>query len=273
MDTLRSREHPVGPGSGRVAAAAGALLVLTLGAPAASWAASDPEVGLSLGTEFVSGEYGGDERVDEWYTRLSAWTRLGRVSLQLTVPWLSVDAPSGTIIDGPGGPIVGDGPRSTESGLGDITASLTVRDLWTTRGGDMALDLTGRVKLGTADEETGLGSGETDFTLQADYFAFYDRWTGLLSLAYVVRGDPDEYELEDGLVAAAGGLFRIASAGRVGLFVEYREAAYRDNDDPVELSGFVSWRTGGWRTSLTLRAGLSDSAPDWGTGLSVATLF
>lgn len=258
--------------------AAGTVVVLlALAVPAvtsAATAATDAqEFGFSAGTEFVSGEYGGDERVDEWYTRLSGWTRFGRVSLRLTAPWLSVDAPTGTIIDGPGGPIIGDGPRRTESGLGDMTASMTLHDAWTARGGDAVLDLTGQVKLGTADEDAGLGSGETDYTFQADYFAFFDSWTGLVSLGYAVRGDPEEYELEDGLVAAAGGMLHLASASRLGVFVEYREASYPGNDDPVELTGFFSWRMGGWRTSFSLRAGLSDSAPDWGAGLSVASAF
>lgn len=265
--TLRDRGGP----AGCIAAATGVLLALVV--PASAGAAGDRDAGVSVGTEFVSGEYGGETRVDEWYTRFSAWARTGRLDWQLTVPWLSVEAPTGTIIDGPGGPIVGDGPVRTESGLGDVIAAMTLRDVWTASGGDAVLDLGGEIKLGTADEQAGLGSGETDFTLRADYFAFLDRWTGVASLGYAIRGDPDEYELDDGLVAAAGGLFHVTAANRLGLFLEYRQAAYFANDDPVELTGFYSWRTGAWRTGLSLRAGLTDSAPDWGAGLSVAATF
>lgn len=256
---------------GWLAAATGVLLALVVPAPAG--AAGSREAGVAVGTEFVSGEYGGDVRVDEWYTRFSAWARTGRVTWQFTVPWLSVEAPTGTIVDGPGGPIIGDGPVRTESGIGDVTGSVTLRDVWQSAAGDAALDLGGEIKLGTADEQKGLGSGEPDFTLRADYFAFFDRWTGVASLGYAVRGDPDGFELDDGLVAAAGGMFHVAAANRLGVFLEYRQAAYFANDDPLELTGFYAWRTGAWRTSLSLRAGLSDSAPDWGAGLSVATTF
>ncbi|NGP52758.1 hypothetical protein [Thioalkalivibrio sp. XN8] len=257
--------------AGWLPAATGVLLALVV--PASAGAAGDREAGIAVGTEFVSGEYGGEERVEEWYTRFSGWVRLGRVSLQLTVPWLSVDAPAGTVIDGPGGPVIGDGPRRTESGIGDVTAAVTLRDVWQAADGAAALDLAGEVKLGTADEDQGLGSGETDITLRADYLAFFDRWTGLASLGYTVRGDPAGFELDDGIVAAAGGLFRVTAANRAGVFLEYRQAAYFANDDPLELTGFYSWRAGPWRTSLSLRAGLSDSAPDWGAGLSLATTF
>lgn len=267
---MKSRRMPRSRADLRWAATA---VLLALVVPASAGAAGDRDAGVSVGTEFVSGEYGGDTRVDEWYTRFSAWARTGRVYWQLTVPWLSVDAPTGTIIDGPGGPIIGDGPVRTESGVGDVTAAMTLRDVWASAGGDAALDLTAQVKLGTADEQQGLGSGETDLTLQADYLAFFERWTGIASLGYAVRGDPDGYELDDGLVAAAGGLFHVAAANRLGVFLEYRQAAYFTNDDPVELTGFYSWRAGAWRTSLSLRAGLTDSAPDWGAGLSIATTF
>lgn len=258
-------------GTSRVPATVAVLLALAV--PGLARAADDQEFGLAAGSEFVTGEYGGTASVDEWYTRFSAWAAISRLALQLTVPWLSVDAPAGTIVDGPGGPIIGDGPRRTESGLGDITAALTLREIWTSAGDDAALDLGGEIKFGTADEDQGLGSGETDFTLRADYLAFFPRWTGLVSVGYAVRGDPDGYELDDGMVAAAGGLFRVAPANRIGVFLEYRQAAYFANDDPLELNGFYSWRGGAWRTSLSLRAGLTDSAPDWGAGLSVAAAF
>ena len=269
---MNTRNRPCGGHEvGWLPLATGVLLALVVPAPAG--AAGDRAAGLAVGTEFVSGDYGGEERVDEWYTRFSGWVRLGRVSLELTVPWLSVDAPAGTVVDGPGGPIIGDGPRRTESGIGDVMVAATLRDVWTSAGGTAALDLGGEVKLGTADEDRGLGSGETDITLRADYLAFFDRWTGLASLGYAVRGDPDAFDLDDGIVAAAGGLFRVTATNRAGLFLEYRQAAYFTNDDPLELTGFYSWRAGEWRTSLSLRAGLSDSAPDWGAGLSLATTF
>jgi hypothetical protein len=256
-------------------ASASALLVLALAVAPAHAQDADPSWGFAAGAEFVSGEYGGDESVDEWYVPLTTWVDVGRVSFRVTVPYLSVDAPSGTIIVGPGGqPIIGDGPRTTESGLGDIIAAVTVRDVLTAMEGDLALDLTGKVKLGTADEDKGLGSGETDYTVQADLLRFFPQFTAVASVGYVFRGDPDDYDLDDGMLAMLGGTWFIGNARSLGLFMEYREASFLDNDDRLEATGYFGWPIReGWRGSVYLITGLSDSSPDFGGGVSIRTAF
>jgi hypothetical protein len=224
---------------------------------------------VSVGAEFSSGEYGGDQTVEEWYVPLTGWYRADRYSLQVTVPYLRVDAPEGTIIEGPGGqPIPGDGPNVTESGLGDVVLGLTLHDVWTAMDDSLALDVGSRVKLGTADEDKGLGTGKTDVTLQADLIRFLPGFTAIGSAGYVLRGDPDDFDLDDGFLASLGGVFRASPVVRVGAFIEYRQASYEFNDDVVELIGSLGWKMGGWRMFLSANAGLSDSAPDWGVGIS-----
>jgi len=252
------------------------LAVITALAAAAAPAAEPAESSspgsfkLSVGTEFTTGEYGGDRSVDELYLPLTGWYRSGRMSLRLTVPYLRVDAPAGTIVEGPGGqPIPGDGPDVTESGLGDVVLGMTFRDAWKNRDGDLALDLGGSVKLGTADDDKGLGTGKADFTLQADLVRLLPGFTAIGSLGYVVRGDPDDFELDDGLFASLGGISSGGSSGlRVGAFLDYRQAGYEFNDDRVEALGMLGWRLAEWDAYLTGSVGLSDSAPDWGVGLT-----
>ena len=112
---------------------------------------------LGVGAEYTTGDYGGDESVDEFYLPVTATVDFARVGLRLTVPFLSVRAPEFTTITGPDGqPVIGEGPTTTESGLGDVLASITVFDVLSAGGGDFALDLTGKVKFGTADVDKGL---------------------------------------------------------------------------------------------------------------------
>lgn len=230
--------------------------------------------GFYVGTEYTSGKYGGDESVDELYVPATVWRDFGRMTLRLTVPWLSVDAPTGTIVAGPGGvPIIGDGPRTTESGLGDVVASATMRDVWTSRDGGLAVDLTGRVKLPTAEEKTGLGTGETDFTVQADAYRFLDSVTLMGSLGYVLRGDPDDYSLDDGVIAMVGATSRATQGLRTGLFIEYRQAGYATNDDRLEILGSLGWSIEAWRIGTYALAGLSDSSPDWGVGVTLGIRY
>ncbi len=225
--------------------------------------------GISVGTEFSSGKYGGDRRVEDFYVPVKGWYRGDGYTLRLTVPYLSVTAPDGTLVVGPGGELVpGDGPDITERGLGDVVLGLTVYDVWSTTDGSLALDVGGQVKFGTADETRFLGTGETDFTFQADLVKYLRGFTGLLSAGYVVRGDPDDFDLDNGFIAALGGLFGPAAGTRFGAFIEYQQAAYRFNDDRVEIAGVLGWPLGKSQVQLSTSAGLTDSAPDWTVGLT-----
>jgi len=228
------------------------------------------EFGFSVGAEYSSGEYGGNRSVEDLYVPVTGWYRGAGYALRVTVPYLRVEAPEGTVIDGPGGqPVPGDGPTVTESGLGDVIVGASAYDVWTTMDGSLALDVHGKVKLGTADEDKGLGTGETDFTLQADLLRFMPGATALASAGYVVRGNPRAFDLDDGLIASLGALFDLSAGARLGAFLEYQAAAYRLNDDRLELVGALSWRAADWRTQCSVSAGLSDSAPDWSVGVSV----
>ena len=237
--------------------------------------AEDPLFTLGVGAEYTTGDYGGDESVDEFYVPVSATLELERVALRLTVPFLSVRAPELTTISGPDGePIVGTGPRTTESGLGDVLASITVFDVLTGAGGDLALDLTGKVKFGTADEDKGLGTGEQDYSLQADVYRFFEHSTLMGTLGYSKRGDPAGYDLDDTLFASLGATWAVAEGVRLGAFYDFRQASVPGSDDLHEVSGSLLTRVGEHaRAQVYMLAGFSDSSPDWGGGVSLSASF
>jgi hypothetical protein len=240
------------------------------------WAlCAETDFSLTVGAEYTSGDYGGDQSVDDVYLPVTATFDLRRVSFRVTVPFLSVTAPEGTIIEEPGGqPAVGTGPRVTESGIGDVLAAMTVYDVLVSGSGNLALDLTGKVKFGTADFDQGLGTGEQDYSLQADLFRFFDRFTAIGTAGYTVRGDPDDVDLDDQFFASLGGTYAISGSTRCGLFFDYRESSLPGSDDMQELSVFLSRRFGDdWRMQGYAIAGFSDSSPDWGAGMSVTRRF
>ena len=130
---------------------------------------------VGVGGEYSSGDYGGQESINETYLPVNFIYDAPRVTARVTVPYLSVRAPEGTITEGPDGEIVvGEGPVTTESGIGDVLAALTVYDVLVLGQGDYAMDLTGKVKFGTADEDDGLGTGENDYSIEANLFRFFD---------------------------------------------------------------------------------------------------
>jgi hypothetical protein len=250
-------------------------VVLALAAFPGAAVAEDPHFSLGVAAEYTTGDYGGDESVDEIYVPVTATLDLERVTFRMTVPFLSVSAPEFTVISGPDGqPVVGEGPRVTESGLGDVLASVTVFDVLSTSSGDLVMDLTGKVKFGTADEDQGLGTGEQDYSLQLDAFRFFDRSTLMGTAGYALRGDPEGYDLENTFFASVGASFAASDRVRVGTFFDFREASVPDSDSLQELSAWVSTGLGNrTRAQFYLLAGFGDSSPDWGGGLSFSGRF
>jgi len=226
---------------------------------------------FSDGTEYTSGRYGGDVDIEDLYIPLTATVDYGRTQFRLTTPYLSLTAPEGTVIYGPGGePIPGTGDITTESGLGDIIGSFTVYDVINSRRLRIAMDLTGKVKFGTADADKGLGTGEHDYTLQADFYKFFDQLTLMGTVGYKFRGDPVDVDLEDALMTSIGFNYRVTPDTSTGLFFDYRESAIPGNDSIQEISGFVSRRFNeNWRFQFYALAGLTDSSPDWGAGFKI----
>ena len=256
---------------------AGAACLGALAALCASTGAQAADSGFSvgLGAEYTTGKYGGDTAIDEVYVPINFGYDARRISIRLTLPYLSVQAPEGTVVEGPDGEqVIGEGPVTTESGIGDVTAALTVYDVLSLAGGDFVVDLTGEIKFGTADEDQGLGTGQTDYAVQADAFRFFDRFTAIGSFGYLFRGDPADVDLEDAFFASAGGSYAVSSQTRLGLFYDYQEASVPGNDPMQELSATLSSRPGeNWWMSGYLSAGFSDSSPDWGVGIAFTAGF
>ena len=249
----------------------GALLsCLVISCSVAVAAEEAPRFTLSAGAEYTTGTYGGDTDIEDFYVPFKATVDFRRVSFRLTVPHLSVRAPEGTVITGPGGePIPGTGDIVTNSGIGDVIGSVTVYDVVRNRRLGFAMDLTGKVKFGTADADKGLGTGEDDFTVQADFLKFAERVTWIASIGYKFRGQPPDATLDDAFLASGGGIYKLSRDMRAGVFFDYRESSI-GADPAQELSVFLSNRLGpDWRLQVFLFTGFTDSSPDWGAGLHV----
>ena len=235
---------------------------------------NDPKITLSMGTEITSGAYGGDVDIEDFYVPLTGTVDYGNVAFRLTVPYLTVDAPEGTIFDPGGEPLPGSGAMSTESGLGDIIGSVTFFDVITSQRLGLAMDLTGKVKFGTADVDKGLGTGESDYTVQADFYKFVDQLTWLSSVGYKFRGDPTGIDLDNVLIASLGGIYKFTPDVNAGLFFDYRESSISGSDSIQELSGFVSRRLNeDWKVQVYALTGFTDSSPDWGAGLQIKRIL
>lgn len=238
-------------------------------------AAGESEIRLSTGIEISSGDFGGDVDIEDLYVPVSARMDVGRVGLRLTVPYLRVSAPSETTEIGEDGqPVAGLGPIKTESGVGDVIVGITLYDVINDPYRGLLLDITGKVKIGTADHEKLLGTGENDYSVAADLYKFYEHFVLMGSVGYKWRGDPAGVDLDNVAFGTVGAAFDVASDTQLGIYYDFRQSALAANDASHEITGLVSRDMfGDWQMQVYAYAGLSDSSPDWGGGLSLATSF
>jgi hypothetical protein len=162
----------------------------------------------------------------------------------------------------------------TENGLGDTTLGLTLYDVARSGDGSVVMDLSGRIELPTADEDRGLGTGETDYSLQADFYKFLGRGALSGTLGYKVRGEPAGYALEDIWSISLGGLYRFSELTSGGLFLDIRASSIPGGESIRELTALVSRDLDErWRIEGHLLRGFSDTSLDWGGGLSIRHNF
>ena len=226
---------------------------------------------ITSGMDFSTGKYGADESTDILYIPLTFKYGTDQWTSGLTIPWLSIESP-GEVIIGPDGqplPIPGEGSTS-ESGLGDITASFT----WFAYPGTETLpivDVTGRIKLPTADEDKGLGTGEIDWALESDLVKGIDNHSLFFTVGYKIFGDTDEVKINNVFYGSIGDSYRYSKNMSFGAFYDVREATTDFTEGMSELTGFLSYRLNPkWRLMSYLVKGFSDGSPDFGAGLLVS---
>ena len=246
---------------------------------AALWAASSVAFaeGLTLGAgvEYTTGSYGAPEKTDTLYVPFFGKYETGRWTLRLTVPWLEITGP-GNVVGVGGDRIVlpgATGPRRTESGLGDIVAS-GFYNVISERTAPVGVDLGAKVKFGTADETKGLGTGENDVAVQADFFKPLGAASAFGSIGYRWYGDPPGVTLKDVFYFSLGASYRYTDTLSAGLAYDYRPSITPNGGEISELTAFISQRVGP-KTKLQpyLILGFGKASPDYGAGLQVSYAF
>jgi len=162
-----------------------AFVLTTVAATAAEAGSLDFFVGM----DFSRGGYGQDTDTDMLFVPVTAkYTGLPR-TLKVTVPYLRITSPGNVVGSGDSTVVVDEttGARETADGIGDIIASVTYE--LTDRP---LLELTGKVKFGTADAEKYLGTGENDYALQFDAIIGQGGVSPYLTAGYYLTGDTDQ---------------------------------------------------------------------------------
>lgn len=232
------------------------------------------EFRLAGGAEFTSGSYGASEDTDIFYVPVTASYETENFRFAGTVSYLQIEGPGG-VIGGEGGVVIGPGTGAvtSESGMGDTILSATY-NLYPESADLPFFEITAKVKLPTGDDEKGLGTGEMDYSIQADVFQAFGNVTPFATIGYKMRGDPEGFDLEDTIFASAGASIKVSDNFSFGGVYDYREAATAAAEEVSEVSPFTAVKLS---ESVVLQVygvfGLSDGSPDAGGGFQLRRAF
>lgn len=235
------------------------------------------ELSLSTGLDWSAGDYGDPIDTRIAYVPVTAryvfdalpltsypWDQ---VEVGLTVPWIRIDGPGDFFTDTGGALQL---RRVEEDGLGDVLLHGTY--IWLPAVGSRwpAVELTGRVKLPTANADRGLGTGETDTWLEVDLARKLGPVTPYLTLGYRFVGRPRGTRLDSSWYATAGFSWSPTRRLSLGLLYDWSGAATPDRHDSHELVPYLSYALGP-RLTLSPYAvfGLSGYTPEYAVGFSL----
>ncbi len=229
------------------------------------------------GFDYSTGRYGDADSTTMMWIPVTVKYRSLPWTAKVTLPWISITGPE-SVTAGSGAPIAdssidnsGDGSIQTDSGMGDVTASLgyALDTLWSDRPSTF-VDLTAKVKLPTADEKARLGTGKTDYQLLLDIAHTTGSLTPFVTLGYKWMGDTAEVRYNDVASLSLGADKKLRESLGTGLIYQYVEAVTHKAEPRRELMAYLNWKAS-HRLSLNFYgvAGFSDSSPDQSIGLQL----
>jgi hypothetical protein len=244
------------------------------GSPEFVYAQTEPkwrwQTGLSL--SYLRGDYGQDEDTGVFYSAATIKRYLKKGDLTLVVPYLDISNDGATIIDGEVEPVEGAGGGS---GLGDIV--LKGRYYAVEQDGLIPfIDMVGSIKFPTADEDEGLGTGKTDYTIMAEFTRRLEnkKWIALGELGYTFIGDPSGYNADNRWLYNIGLAYELDPEMTVSGYIDGRTAIFDGNDDPLSLLLAAEYKfRPDIRFDAMLEIGLSDGSPDFGITFGLRKRF
>ena len=265
---------------------------LLLGTTAAHAAGSgDDQFSLAAGADFSSGKYGTDTTTNIWSVPVTATYNMDRWTFKLVVPYVDISG-AGNVIPGVGrvknsnphgrghgrgaaGNTVATTTAGTgsASGLGDIVASAGY-EVFQSSDHTFGVDVTGKVKFGTADANKGLGTGKNDYGASLDTYKVYGNWTAFGGVGWMKYGSSQYIQLKNGFNANIGLGYKLSHDDDFGVYYDYRQKIATNGGPQSEVTAYWNHKL---NQKLRLQAyvlgGFANGSPDYGVGASLKYLF
>ncbi len=232
---------------------------------------------LGIGAYYSTGDYGLDDDTSIYFIPLSYERSVGNWNLQIASAHLQITG-YGNVLVNVGGvgrnefvDLEETSVQSTSRGMGDTVLSATYQ--WPGDGqSGVFVDLGLEVKLPTADEYKGHGTGEMDYGAQLDVYKLLGSTTVFGTLGYRFRGQSTLFDqMTDSAYVSLGVSQPVNERWSYGLIYDFRDAASTTSGETHELLPYVSWVPGqSWTLMLYAAKGFTQDSPDIAVGMQMA---
>ncbi|MBU4477706.1 MAG: transporter [Candidatus Omnitrophica bacterium] len=234
--------------------------------------------GISASLDFKSGDYGAQTTTSTIYMPFELSRYFSKGELSFTIPYIQQESEEQVKVIG-GKPFRSKVDRqtqtkTTESGLGDIILKGEY-DLWTDQADLFFVSVLGAVKLPTADEDKGLGTGEYDFTFGVkNKRLLNEKWKMYAGFYYTFIGEPSNEKMDNELAFDLGVSCHVLKEVEARFFYEQSTAIIPGDADPKSVVLGISYQLEkNIKLFGDLSLGLSEGSADIGLSLGINAGF
>ena len=241
----------------------------------------DEEWILTTGYDYSSGKFNLPANTNISYIPYSLRYNRGSWSLRASSGFITFAAPKNVITAVEGAPLVTDVDlnvndrlqNSRRSGFGDIylSAAYSVENPY---NDDFQVSVGGQIKIPTANESKGLGTGKVDYTIKTDVSYIIGDFMPFATLGYRFIGKTELFDLQNSFFASVGATYSITYDTTVGVSYEYRESATPGFNSPKEIFAYTDFQlNNNWGINLYGVVGLNNVTTDYGLGTQIRYKF
>lgn len=232
---------------------------------------------VSASANYETGEYGTSTRTETLYMPVTLKRYFLEGDASVTIPYISQTSSSEVVtIDGSVFQIKrSPGPAVTNSGLGDVVLKGSYYLLAEGKKWPFDLNLSAKIKMPTASDSKGLGTGEFDTGLGLEFAkALPSGFTGYFDIYYTAIGDPPGLDLEDRVSFDAGFSRTLDARWTLSAFYEESTPLVRDNANLRDFLVSFEYKTDE-RTKIFFGStlGLTNTSPDYGFTVGASFLL
>jgi hypothetical protein len=228
---------------------------------------------VNASVNFYSGDYGTNQVTRTTVIPVKITRFFKPADVWISLPYVS-NTGDGSVTTVEGKPVPGKSGKAkktssvtsdkTDSGLGDIVLGAH-RIFLDETGHRPEVGATAFIKLPTADEHRGLGTGQFDEGARLEFFKTFSHWFALVDTGYTWTNNSSDTHYNDRWLVSAGGGRRFTPTLTGTAMLTEERALVPGTDNPLDVVVFGDMalsRSAGIYASILL--GLSDGSPDTG---------